>query len=586
MANVNSIVGEPREAPPADIEKTTSPHEKDLAQFAAHSKEDDSDDSSQFKQDGVKQVEAVTQVWDKKALWTVFGLLYLVSFVDTLFQAVTGGLEPYITSSFGQHGLLSVVSVISSIVGGSSKLAIAKVIDIRGRCEGFIFMIVLIIVGILMKALCKNVETYTAGQTFYWVGHIGLGYIIEVILSDMTTLRNRMFMWGLYMSPRIAGTFGGPPIAELFYKKSTFRWAFGAFIIIITACAVPVVAILLYYEAKAKKLQVLAEKPKRTAWESVKYYVVEFDVVGMLLTIAGFSLILLPMSIAKRAPNGWATGYIIAMLVIGVLCLAAFGVWEKWFAKVPYLPFEYLKNRTILGACLLDGFLFMSVFCWDTYYNSYLQVVHGLSITVSGYTLNAYSLTSTFLAPFIGLFLRWYGRYYWVAVSGIPFCVLGTALLYHFRQPGEDIGYLVMCQVFHGISGGLWAMTGPLALMASVGHQDIAVVLALHGMFSSIGRSIGLGISGAIWNNDLPVEIYRELPDNAKNQSAALFGDMRLQLHDPLGTPIRDAVVAAYGTVQRRMVIAGCAILPFIVACVLVWRNLPIDRKQTKGTVF
>lgn len=51
----------------------------------------------------------------------------------------------------------------------------------------------------------------------------------------------------------------------------------GAFIIIITACAVPVVAILLYYEAKAKKLQVLAEKPKRTAWESVKYYVVEFD---------------------------------------------------------------------------------------------------------------------------------------------------------------------------------------------------------------------------------------------------------------------------------------------------------------------
>ena len=74
MANVNSIVGEPREARPADIEKTTSPHEKDLAQVAAHSKEDDSDDSSQFKQDGVKQVEAVTQVWDKKALWTVFGL--------------------------------------------------------------------------------------------------------------------------------------------------------------------------------------------------------------------------------------------------------------------------------------------------------------------------------------------------------------------------------------------------------------------------------------------------------------------------------------------------------------------------------
>lgn len=81
----------------------------------------------------------------------------------------------------------------------------------------------------------------------------------------------------------------------------------------------------------------------------------------MLLTVAGFSLVLLPMSIAKRAPNGWASGYIIAMLVVGALSLAGFGVWEKWFAKVPYLPFKYLKNRTILGSCLLDCFLFLSV---------------------------------------------------------------------------------------------------------------------------------------------------------------------------------------------------------------------------------
>lgn len=217
--------------------------------------------------------------------------------VDTLFQAVTGGLEPYITSSFGQHGLLSVVSIISSIVGGSSKLAIAKIIDIRGRCEGFILMIILIVAGILMKALCKNVETYAAGQTFYWVGHIGLGYIIEVILADMTTLRNRMIMWGLYMSPRFAGTFGGAPIAELFYKHSTFRWAFGAFIIIVVFFAIPVVAILIYYEDKAKKLHVLAEKPKRTWWESTKYYVVEFDGMVAILTRC------IPPGVGRRASD-------------------------------------------------------------------------------------------------------------------------------------------------------------------------------------------------------------------------------------------------------------------------------------------
>lgn len=40
---------------------------------------------------------------------------------------------------------------------------------------------------------------------------------------------------------------------------------------------------------------------------------------------------------------------------------------------------------------------------WDAYYSSYLQVVHDLSITNSGYVLNAFSLTSSFISPFVGV---------------------------------------------------------------------------------------------------------------------------------------------------------------------------------------
>ncbi|KAF4980093.1 hypothetical protein FZEAL_3814 [Fusarium zealandicum] len=580
-AQINSA-----QAEGGDYEKQITPENRVLDDDMPPKKEDDSDDNSDIKQDGVKRVEAVTQIWSPAMMWAVFGFLYMVNFVDTLLQAVHGSLVPYVTSSFSQHGLLAVTSVFGSIIAGVSKLAIAKIIDIRGRNEGFLLMILIIIIGMIMKAVCKNVETYAAGHTFYWVGHVGLSYIIDVVLSDMTSLRNRMIMFGLYMSPRLASTFGGPKIAELFYEHSTYRWAFGSFCIILVAFSIPVAAIFWFHERKAKQMGILRVKSGRTFWESTKFYVVEFDVVGMILTIAGFALILTPLNIATRAPNGWATGYIIAMLVVGVVCLFCFAAWERWFAKVPYIPFRFLRNRTILGACLLSAFLNMSIFAWDTYYGSYLQVVHGLSISVSGYALNAFSVTSTIIAPFIGLGLRYYGRYYWPAVSGIPWCVLGTALLIHFRHPGEKLGYLVMCQVFHGICGGIWAMTGPLAIMTEVNHQEIAVVLALHSMFGSIGQAIGFGISGAIWNNDLPKEMYKALPNDAKNQTAALFGDINLQMADPIGTPVRDGVIYAYGVVQRQMVIAGCAFLPLIVISVLVWRNLPIDRKQTKGNVF
>lgn len=40
---------------------------------------------------------------------------------------------------------------------------------------------------------------------------------------------------------------------------------------------------------------------------------------------------------------------------------------------------------------------------WDAYYGSYLQVVNGLSISISNYVLNAYSLTAYFTGPFIAL---------------------------------------------------------------------------------------------------------------------------------------------------------------------------------------
>ncbi|KAG5656422.1 hypothetical protein KAF25_000009, partial [Fusarium avenaceum] len=117
-------------------------------------------------------------------------------------------------------------------------------------------------------------------------------------------------------------------------------------------------------------------------WESAKFYFVEFDVVGMILTLVSFSLILTLLNIATRAPNGWKTDYIIAMIVVGVVYLAGIAAWEK---------------------CLL----------------------------------------------------RWYGRYYWPTVFGIPWCVLVTAILIHFRQPGNDISYLVMCQAFYGIFQGI-----------------------------------------------------------------------------------------------------------------------------------
>ena len=177
-------------------------------------------------------------------------------------------------------------------------------------------------------------------------------------------------------------------------------------------------------------------------------------------------------------------------------------------------------------------------------------------------------------------------------MGAVPLSVLGTALLIYFRTPHTGVGWLVMCQVFNGIACGIWPLVGQLAIMASVGHQEIAVGLALWGLFGSVGAAIGLAIAGALWNNVLPKQLLHRLPADAKDQMATIFGDLNVQLGYPMGSPVRDAIIGAYGDVQRKMVIAGAAFTPLCLICVLMLKNINVRNleatkgKQTKGNVF
>ncbi|KAI0517865.1 MFS general substrate transporter [Xylaria bambusicola] len=558
----------------------------------AHEITDDAD-PREHTQEGVKQVEAITTVFDKKLLIIMFILLYLVSFIDALAQSVGDSLTPYVTSSFGQHGLLTTASLIARIIGGVISLTIAKIIDIWGRCEGFVVMVIITIIGEILKAVSHDVETYAAATTLYWVGHIGMNYVITIMLADMTTLKNRLIIFGIQGTPGIATVFAGSRIADLFYHQSNFRWAFGAFAILLAAFAIPVCLVFVWAQRKASKQGLIQPRDSgRTVWQAVKYYFVEFDVVGMFLTVFGFVLLLLPFSLTGYAPYGWRTPYIIAMFIVGGVLLAAFVLWERFFAPVQYFPFKYLKDRTILAACGLYGVMFLSIFCWDAYYGSYLQVVHGLSITTSNYVLNGLSLASMFIGPFVGLFISKTGAVKWAAIIGIPFVVLGTVLLVEYRKPSTPVGLLVLFQILNGLGDGIWTPVAQLAVMAQVPHQQVAVGLALFGLFGSIGSAIGNAIAGALWNNVLPQKLEEFLPDDVKNRTAEIFGSIVVQQSFPFGTPERDAIVAAYGDVQRKLVIAGSAFLPLAIVFIFVWKNINVKKlesshgTQAKGTIF
>lgn len=55
----------------------------------------------------------------------------------------------------------------------------------------------------------------------------------------------------------------------------------------------------------------------------------------MLLFSSGLVIFFLPFDLATSAPDGWASDYIIAMIVVGFVLLVVFGLYESFLAPVP-----------------------------------------------------------------------------------------------------------------------------------------------------------------------------------------------------------------------------------------------------------
>ncbi|EKV14923.1 MFS siderophore iron transporter, putative [Penicillium digitatum PHI26] len=356
--------------------------------------------------------------------------------------------------------------------------------------------------------------------------------------------------------------FAGPKAAEGFYEDISWRWAFGAFSIIFPIVASPLYFILKSNLKKAKHNGLIVKEPSgRTFLQSVWHYTKEFDLFGVIVFSIGLKIFLLPFSISTCAPDGWASGYIIAMIVLGFFMLGVFLVWELRFAPTPMFNFSLLNDRTIIGACLLDATYQLSYYCWNNYYTSFLQVVNDLSISEAGYVSNTFDVVSGFL-------------------------LLG-GLMIHFRRPNQSIGYLVMCQIFISIGGSVFIIVEQLAILAAADHQHVATVLALLNVMGTVGNAAGSTICAAIWTNTFYKALETRLPESAMRDLDSIYEDLAQQTSYPIGSDARLAIQEACAYSQTRMLAVGTGIMGLCIFWSLMIRDIDLKKvAQVKGTVF
>ena len=469
----------------------------------------------------------------------------------------------------------------------------AKIANVFGRLEAFAISVFLYVIGYIQMAASNNVETFASAQIFYSAGSTGLQILIQIFVADTSDLLNRALFSSLPDVPFLGTVWVGPPIANSLLAHSTWRWGYGIWTVILPAAFLPLALSLLLNLRKASRLHLLPPSPwkDQSVLKGMRRLWYELDIMGLLLLSAAISLILIPLTLAATAKGHWHNASIIAMLVIGGICLLIFPFWEsiRRLAPKPFLSLHLLTNRNVSVGCAI-GFFYFAVFYTSIqpYFLSYLQVVQGDSVTAAGHIVQTFTFTSTVTAVCISFVIKYTRHYRFYITAGACIYLLGIGLMIRYRSESSSTSQIVGTQIAEGIGGGMLNVPTQLAVQAAVSHTDVAAVTAIFLTVIEIGGAVGAAISGAVWTANIPRKLEEYLPPADQGTAMTIFGNLTIAKSYVGGSPQRAAINRSYQeTMDILLIIAACLAAPLIPLSVGL-RNYKLDTldQKVKGTVI
>jgi DNA-binding MarR family transcriptional regulator len=230
----------------------------------------------------------------------------------------------------------------------------------------------------------------------------------------------------------------------------------------------------------------------------------KIDYLGAAL-LAGFAVCVVLATSWGGTTYPWGSGVIIALFAGSAVLLSCWWLSARRAAE-PVLPLPLFRNRVFTIAAAIGLAAGFAMFGALSYLPLFLQVVHGVSPTISGVYLLPMVIGMLLTSVGSGQLIARTGRYKVYPIAGTAVLTIALILL---SRLDETTATLTMNLYFFtlGFSLGLIIQVLVIAVQNSADYADLGAATSGATFFRSIGGSFGVSVFGAIFANQLTANL-------------------------------------------------------------------------------
>ncbi|MFD0902029.1 MFS transporter [Actinomadura sediminis] len=456
-----------------------------------------------------------------RELYAILGALMLALLLAALDQTIVSTALPTIVSDLGGLNHLSWVVTAYLLAATASTPLWGKLGDQYGRKRLFQTSIVIFLVGSALCGIAQGMTELILFRAVQGLGGGGLMVLAIAIVGEVVAPRDRGRYQGLFGAVFGVSSVCGPLLGGWFVDNLSWRWVFYINLPIGIVALVVVAAVLRASGGRERH---------------------RIDYLGTLL-IVGWAVGLVLVTTWGGTSYDWVSPQIIGLAGASVVLIVVWVLVERRAAE-PIMPPKLLAHPVFAIGSAVGFVVGFAMFGALTFLPIFLQVVHGVSPTLSGVHLLPMMLGMLLTSIGSGQIVSRTGRYKIFPVIGTPIIAVALYLLSRMDETSSTLAMSLRFALL-GLGLGMVLQILVIAVQNAVPYEDLGAATSGVTFFRQIGGSFGVAVFGAVFSNTLAGNIdavARDLPPGF--DPGAVQGDPTLLERFP--PQVRNEVLHAY----------------------------------------